>query len=84
MSLFSFSSSKSLSKEKLNTLLHQITALSPQEREYVKAAFSRFITGGISKAEAERTVRQLKLNFADNLDAGEVERIKLKILSFFT
>lgn len=70
--------------EKLEKLLAEISALSPEEREYVEAAFSRFQENGISKLEAEQVIRGLKLNYRDTLEQGEVEKIKLKILSFFT
>lgn len=86
MGIFDFlspSSGKHLSKEKLDALLRQISALSPEEREYVKAVFGRYLSEGISKEEAARAIRDLRINASDNLDAGEVEKIKLKILSFF-
>lgn len=57
--------------------------MSPQEREYVMAAFSKYLSGGLEKWEAEKILRGLKLNFYDNLDPYEVEKIKQKILSAF-
>lgn len=81
--LFPFANKKTLQMKKLDTMLREITALSPEEREYVKAAFSRFQANGISKLEAEQVIRGLKLNFRDNLDPAEVEKIRWKILSFF-
>lgn len=74
---------KAFAAKKLDTLLREISALSPEEREYVKAAFSRFQANGISKLEAEQVIRGLKLNLKDELDSAEIEKIKLKILSFF-
>ena len=74
---------KALAVKKMDTLLREIAALSPEEREYVKAAFGRFQANGISKLEAEQVIRGLKLNFKDTLEQSEVEKIKLKILSFF-
>lgn len=74
---------KALQTKKLEKLLKEISALSPEEREYVKAAFARFQENGISKLEAEQVIRGLKLNFRDNLDPAEVAKIRLKILSFF-
>jgi len=81
--LFPFGNRKTLQMKKLDKMLREISALSSEEREYVKAAFGRFQANGISKLEAEQVIRGLKLNFKDNLDPGEVEKIKLKILSFF-
>lgn len=74
---------KALAMEKLEKLLKEISALSPEEREYVKVAFARFQENGISKLEAEQVIRDLKLNYRDTLEQSEVEKIKLKILSFF-
>lgn len=78
-----FFSSKSISKTRLDKMLRKISALSPEEREYVKAVFSKYTSGGISKSEAEKVIRQLKMNFSDNLDSSEVEKIKQKILGYF-
>ncbi|MFH0806466.1 MAG: hypothetical protein V1885_01960 [Candidatus Brennerbacteria bacterium] len=74
---------KALAAEKLDKLLREIPALSPEEREYVEAAFGRFQANGISKLEAEQVIRGLKINYKDSLEQSEVEKIKLKILSFF-
>lgn len=75
--------SKSISKEKLEKLLREISALSPEEREYIKAIFSKYQTNGISKGEVEQAISRLKMNYSDNLDSSEVEKIKQKLLSFF-
>ncbi len=80
---FLFNTGRALSTERLGKLLHQIPALSPEEREYVKAAFGRYASGGISKEEATKVIHGLAFNGADNLDAAEVEKVRLKILSFF-
>ncbi|MDI6734201.1 MAG: hypothetical protein QMD50_01765 [Patescibacteria group bacterium] len=74
---------KALSRKKLDRLLHQISALSPQEREYINGIFARFLSNGISKQEAQKAIHQLKLNIGDSIDPAELEKIKLKILSFF-
>ena len=76
-------SGKSLRVKELDKMLKTISALSPEEREYVKAVFGKFMNNGISKMEAEETIRNLKLDHMDNIDAVELEKIRLKILSFF-
>ncbi|MDP3975035.1 MAG: hypothetical protein Q8P88_01985 [Candidatus Jorgensenbacteria bacterium] len=81
--LFPLKNQKALAVKKLDKLLREISALSPEEREYVKAAFGRYQANGISKLEAEKVIHDLKLNFRDNLDPSEVEKIRLKIFSFF-
>lgn len=70
-------------KEKLEKLLKEIPELSPQEREYVKALFGKVSFEGITKFEAEKIIREMKLNFKDNLDSFEAEKVKNKILSVF-
>jgi hypothetical protein len=74
---------KTLYRDRLKKLLLEIPQLSPQEREYVKALFEKFMTGGITKTEAEKVIRAMKMNFSDELDSSEVEKIKNKILGFF-
>jgi len=81
---FGFGSSKRIYKDKLKSLLNQISILSPQEREYVKAVFSKYASNGISREEAEKAIRELKINASDNIDAEELQRIKEKILGFFS
>lgn len=75
--------SKKIYKEKLRNLLNQISALSPQEKEYIKAVFAKYAANGISRQEAEKAIRELKLNASDNIDSQELQRIKEKILGFF-
>lgn len=74
---------KALYKEKLKQILKEIPQLSLQEREYVIAAFSRYLKGGLEKWEAEKILKELKLNAFDILSPIEVEKIKQKILSVF-
>ncbi len=86
MGIFDFlshSTGKHLPMKKLDKMLREIRALSPEEREYVKAVFSRYQTNGITKEEANRAVRTLLENMKDTLTHGEAEKVKMKILSFF-
>lgn len=69
--------------EKLDRLLHEISALSPSEREYVKAVFGRFQAEGISKEEAEQAIHELFENASDDISHEEAEKIKQKILAYF-
>ena len=80
---FLFSPGKSISRSKLDKMLRAIPALSPQEREYVKAVFGKFLSNGISRLEAEKVIRGMKFNFSDNLDSSEVQRVKERMLGFF-
>lgn len=77
------SGGKSLGRERLNNLLNQISSLSPEEKEYVKNIFAKYQTNGISRSEAERAIRQLKMNYSDSIDSFEMQKIKEKILGFF-
>jgi hypothetical protein len=72
-----------LYKEKLEKLLREIPELSLREKEYIEACFSKFLAGGINKWEAEKIIRELKLNLKDEIDLSEIEKIKSKILSVF-
>ncbi|MFH1867017.1 MAG: hypothetical protein ABIJ81_02950 [Patescibacteria group bacterium] len=77
-----FSSSKTLSVSALEKLLKEITILQPAEREYVKGLFTKYQTGGISKIEVEKAVKEMKFNTADIIDTTEAEAIKDKLLSY--
>ncbi len=74
---------KKLQLKRMDAMLREIAALSPDEREYVKATFGKYLADGVTKEEAERAIRELKLNLQDSLDPDEVERVRMKILSFF-
>lgn len=73
----------SITKNTLNQLLREIAILSAEEREYVKAVFGKYLSGGISKWEAEQAIRQMQINYQDTLSAEEVGKIKEKILAAF-
>ena len=72
-----------LSHKKLDKLLREIKILSPQEREYVKGVLGGFLRDGVSKEEAKKAIRELRLNALDKIDSQETERIKQKLLGFF-
>jgi hypothetical protein len=81
--LFPASAGKRMKLADLDRELKEMTVLSPDEREYMKATFSKYLANGISKLEAEQAIRGLRLNFKDNLDQNEVEKVKRKLLAFF-
>ena len=77
-----FSNDKFLPIEQLDKLLKQIPILQQAEREYVKGLFTKYKTGGISKLDVEKAVREMKFNTVDIIDINEAESIKEKLLSF--
>ncbi|MFA4936962.1 MAG: hypothetical protein WC575_01525 [Patescibacteria group bacterium] len=77
-----FSNDKTLSALELEKFLHQIPILQQAEREYVKGLFTKYRTGGISKMEVEKAVREMKFNTTDIIDITETEAIKDKLLSY--
>lgn len=79
---FSSSSSKRISKFKLDKLLREIRILEQREREYVKGLFSQYASGGISKLEVQEAIRRMKFDKSDNIDTHEAEAIKQKLLEF--
>jgi len=77
-----FSSSKRISRAKLEKLLRRISILELSEREYVKGLFSQYNTGGISKFEVKEAVRKLKMDSTDKIDRNEAEAIKRELLEY--
>ena len=77
-----FSSDKSISHFNLDKLLREISILQPAEREYVKGLLSKYKSGGISKFEVEKAVRELKFSTSDIIDPAEADAIKDKLLSY--
>ncbi|MFH1111846.1 MAG: hypothetical protein V1712_02120 [Patescibacteria group bacterium] len=77
-----FSSDKTISPLELDKLLKQIPILQQAEREYVKGLFTKYKSGGASKIEIEKAVREMKFNTTDIIDPVEAEAIKEKLLSY--
>jgi len=81
MGFFS-SSSKKISRAKLEQLLRKIPILEMSEREYVKGLFIKYQSGGIYKREVLEAVRRLKLDTSDKIDRTEAEAIKKELLDY--
>ncbi len=81
--LFFGGGGKSLDINKLDKMLREVSAISSEEREYVKAVFNKYKSNGISEEEAISALSELKYNFSDNLDSSEVEKIKAQMLGCF-
>ena len=77
-----FSSSKRISRAKLEKLLRRISILEFSEREYVKGLFSQYESGGISRLEVKEAVRRLKFDKSDRIDRHEAEAIKNELLGY--
>lgn len=77
-----FSSSKRISRVKLEKLLRRISVLDLSERKYVKGLFSQYESGGISRLEVVDAVRKLKFDKSDGIDRNEAEAIKIELLGY--
>ncbi len=77
-----FSNNKTLSFVNLDKLFKEIIILQPAEREHVKGLFTKYQSGGISRVEVEKAVREMKFNTSDIIDTTEAEVIKDKLLSY--
>jgi hypothetical protein len=77
-----FSSSSKIYPEKFKQVLHRISVLDRAEREYVKKVFQQYYSGGISKFEVEKAVREMKLNTHDNIEKTEADAIKRELLKY--
>lgn len=79
-----FSSGKRVTRKQLEQILRDTTVLSQAEREYVKGVFTKYLSDGISKEEAERAVRELKLQTGDVIDPHEADELRSRLLQLFT
>ena len=78
-----FSTGKRVKRKELERILREIPALGVAEREYVKGVFMKYLSGGVSKAEAERAVRELKFQARDGIDSYEADELRSRLLRVF-
>ena len=57
--------------------------ISRQEREYLNDVFEEDLKDGITREEMKKRIKQLRVNYEDDLDNREVEQIKEKFLGRF-
>lgn len=81
--LFGKSNRKVMQIDGLDRVLRETTWLSPADREYLKAAFGRYLKDGITKEEAAKEFAELKKNYKDAINDLEIEKLKAKVMSFF-
>lgn len=81
--LFGIHPQKAMRQDQLDQVLRETTWLSPADREYLKAAFSKYLANGISKEEAAKEFLELRKNYKDAITDMEIEKLKQKIMSFF-
>ena len=77
-----FSSYKTIKTRNLDKILKKVKILDRAEREYIKGVFQQYKSGGISKSEVEKVIRNLKWNTSDNIDSKEAEAIKKELLKY--
>lgn len=77
-------SSKKISRKDFNKALYQISALSPKEKAYAKEAFKEELKDGLSKFEIQKRCSQLMYKTGDLLESSEVEKVRDKLLEYFS
>ncbi|MDO8599092.1 MAG: hypothetical protein Q7S02_03205 [bacterium] len=77
------SSGKRIQRKELERVLRETEALSVAEREYVEGVFTKYLSDGISKAEAERAIRELKVQMGDAISTYEADALKARLLRLF-
>jgi len=70
-------------KKEFNNALRQIGDISKDERNYLNQVFEKDLEDGITKEEMTNRIKELRVNYEDDLDAREVEQIKEKFLGKF-
>lgn len=78
-----FSSGKRVKRKEFERILRETPSLGMAEREYVKGVFLKYLSDGISKAEAERAIRELKLQMGDVVSTYEAEELRSRLLRVF-
>ncbi len=78
-----FSSGKRIQRKEFERILRDTPSLGVAEREYVKGVFTKYLSGGVSKAEAERAVRELRLQTGDAIDSYEADELRSRLLRVF-
>ncbi len=78
-----FSFSKYIQYYNLRKILKKIPALDSAEREYIMGLFAQYRSGGITKTEVEKVIRDLKQNRYDKIDSYEIDKIEEKLLEYF-
>ncbi|MDO8469878.1 MAG: hypothetical protein Q7S84_02540 [bacterium] len=81
--LFGMSKQKAMRLNQLEAVLRETTWLSPADREYLKAAFGKYLKDGVTKEEAAKEFLELRKNYKDAITDTEIEKLKAKIMSFF-
>jgi len=71
----STSSSHSIKPHDLDKILRQAKYLQPTEREYVKGLVTSYKSGGITRREVDKAVRQLKQDTGDHIDRKEAMEV---------
>lgn len=54
--------------------------ISQKERDYLNRVFSKELMGGLSSLELRQKINQLYYNQKDELDRGELESLRKKLL----
>lgn len=78
-----FSSGKRVKRKEFERIIRETPSLSVAEREYVKGIFAKYLSDGISKMEAERAIRELKLQMGDVVSTFEADELRSRLLRVF-
>ena len=78
-----FSSGKRMNRKELERILRETSSLGVAEREYVKGIFAKYLSDGISKMEAERAIRELKVQMGDVVSTYEADELRSRLLRVF-
>lgn len=81
MGLFGSSKRLHLNSRELRNLLDRVPGLDNEEEEDVLAKLEQYRSGGLSRGEIERAVRELKYDREDSVARDEAERVKEALLA---
>ncbi len=77
--------SKKIKYYQLRKILRKIptSILDPEERGFVLGLFWKYKSGGITKQEVEKAIKEMKWGGADPIDQYEAKKIYEELIKYF-
>lgn len=72
---------KTLKYKELDKMLKHVAGIDSVERAYILGLFRQYESGGITKQEIEKVIREMRTNTKDSIDPEEAKRVEEALLS---
>jgi len=74
---------KRINKDEFNKILNQTLPYNAKDREFLKKAFEKDLSGGLTESELKSKMGKIKYNTKDEVDSFEADKLKNKLLGGF-